>query len=163
MATKYRRPSAASEQDFFDIPDEPFWAVVKRQLRHGRTWVVLAAVLLLFILWWRREPPPPPPIWHIDYDKVDWSRFAYTQYATSSTYLCSAVMVFEALNRLGSRAERVLFYPNEWDLVVEKEDDRVSQLLLMAKNDYNVRVVPVDMEGIRTGQGGLEARDMQTR
>ncbi|CAL5869960.1 uncharacterized protein PFLUO_LOCUS4193 [Penicillium psychrofluorescens] len=145
-----RRDSAASEQDFFDIPDESCLAVIKRQLRHIRTWV-LFAVLALFFLWsWRKGPPPPPaPIPHINYNKVDWSRFAYTQYATSSTYLCNALMVFEALHRYGSRADRVLFYPQDWDLVVSDDNDRTSQLLMLAKEKYNVRVVPVSIEGLK--------------
>jgi hypothetical protein len=145
-----RRDSVDSERDFFDLPDESCMAVVKRQLRHIRTWI-LFGVLVLFFLWSSRKGPPPPPstIPHIDDSKIDWSRFAYTQYTTSTTYLCNALMVFEALHRFGSRADRVLFYPEEWDLVVSDDEDRSSQLLLMAKEKYNVRVVPVAMEGIK--------------
>jgi len=58
-------------------------------------------------------------------------------------------MIFEALKRHGSKAERVLFYPDEWDLIVEDDSDRISQLLLTAKNDYNVQMSPVKVEGIR--------------
>jgi hypothetical protein len=124
--------------------------VVKRQLRHIRTWVLFAA-LVLFCLWSRRKGAPrsPPTVPHINYNKIDWSRFAYTQYATSLTYLCNALMVFEALHRYGSRADRVLFYPQDWDLVVSDDKDRTSQLLMLAKEEYNVRVVPVPIEGIK--------------
>ncbi|KAK5790907.1 hypothetical protein VI817_006216 [Penicillium citrinum] len=143
-----RRGSDASEDDFFDIPDESWSALLKRQLRYIRTWVILL-VLLIFFLWPKPEKPPPQPNPHIHYEEVDWSRFAYTTYATSEAYLCNSVMIFEALKRHGSKAERVLFYPDEWDLIVEDDSDRLSQLLLTAKNDYNVQMSPVKVEGIR--------------
>jgi hypothetical protein len=152
-AFPYRRGSNASEQDFFDIPDESCLTVVKRELRRVRTWVVLL-VFFVLIKWMRRTPPPPPPLPHIHYDEVDWSRFAYTQYATSETYLCNCVMVFEALHRLGSRADRLLFYPKEWDLVIDGDSDRISQLLVLAKDQYNVQMVPVAIEGIMAETGG---------
>ena len=62
-------------------------------------------------------------------------------------------MVFEALERLGSKAERVLFYPEQWDLIVENEVDRVSELLLMAKDLYRVMVIPIKIEGIEDPRG----------
>lgn len=148
----HRRKSDASEDDFFDIPDEPCLAVVKRQLRRIRTWVFFG-VFILFVLWLRRPPPKPPALPHIRYDLVDWSKFAYAQYATSSAYLCNAIMVFEALHRLGSRAERVLFYPEEWDTSVDSEVDRDSQLLQMAEEKYNVHITPIDVQMIKGGSG----------
>jgi hypothetical protein len=152
----YRRSSNASENDFFDIPDEPCLSIVKRQLRHIRTWITIA-ILVLFIMWQRRERPPPPPLPHIHYDEVDWTRFAYTQYATSEVYMCNCLMVFEALHRLGSKADRVLFYPEEWDLIVEDDRDRVSQLLLEAKYKYNVVLIPLKIDGIKAPSGELES------
>ncbi|OGE48946.1 hypothetical protein PENARI_c024G09271 [Penicillium arizonense] len=148
----YRRSSNASEDDFFDIPDEPCLSIAKRQLRRIRTWITIA-ILVLFIMWQRRERPPPPPLPHIHYDEVDWTRFAYTQYATSEVYMCNCLMVFEALHRLGSKADRVLFYPEEWDLIVEDDTDRVSQLLLEAKYKYNVVLIPLKIEGIKDPSG----------
>jgi hypothetical protein len=65
-------------------------------------------------------------------------------------------MVFEALHRLGSKADRVLFYPEEWDLIVESDTDRVSQLLLEAKLKYDVVLIPLKIEGIRDASGALE-------
>ncbi|KAJ5248626.1 hypothetical protein N7468_000077 [Penicillium chermesinum] len=96
---------------------------------------------------------------HIDFNKVDWSRYAYTQYATSETYLCNSIMVFDSLERLGSRAERILFHPLEWDLIVQDEGDRISQLLLMAKDKYRVELRPIAIEGIRVEpEGGPSAK-----
>ncbi|GAB1198253.1 N-acetylglucosaminyltransferase [Aspergillus pseudonomiae] len=154
----HRRGSQSSEDDFFDIPDEPCLAIAKRQLRRIRTWVVFA-FLVLFILWLRRERPPPPALPHINYDLVDWSRYAYSQYATSSAYLCNALMVFEALQRLGSRAQRVLFFPEDWDVSVESERDRDSQLLAMARDKYNVMLIPISLETIKPGAGSGESWD----
>jgi alpha-N-acetylglucosamine transferase len=154
----YRRGSGSSEADFFDIPDEPCLAIAKRQLRHIRTWIFFAAFIIL-ILWFRREAPSPAPVSHIDYDKVDWSRYAYSQYATSSTYLCNAVMVFEALERLGSRADRILFYPEDWDMFVADDRDRDSQLLELAKEKYKALLVPISSEMIKAGGGSGESWD----
>lgn len=81
----------------------------------------------------------------IRYKSVDWSRYTYSQYATSSAYLCNSVMVFEALSRLGSKADRILFYPEEWDTEISDTRDRDSQLLVKARDWYNVKLIPVQM------------------
>ncbi|KAL8753522.1 MAG: hypothetical protein Q9199_004993 [Rusavskia elegans] len=79
------------------------------------------------------------------YKGVNWSQYAYFQYATSSAYLCNSVMIFEALHRLGSKADRILMYPEKWDTQIESQSDRDSQLLVKARDWYNVRLVPVDI------------------
>ncbi|KAI4231508.1 MAG: hypothetical protein L6R40_007702 [Gallowayella cf. fulva] len=89
-----------------------------------------------------RSPKHSPSL---QYKNVDWSRYAYFQYATSSAYLCNSVMIFEALNRLGSKADRILIYPERWDTQIESQSDRDSQLLVKARDWYNVRLVPVDL------------------
>ena len=91
------------------------------------------------------------------YKNVDWSRYAYSQYATNSAYLCNAVMVFEALQRLGSKADRILFYPQEWDLDIASTSDRDSQLLVKARDWYNVKLLPVeiDKEGFDAWNGSF--------
>jgi hypothetical protein len=152
MASHSRKASGASEADFFDIPDEPLLAVLKNQLRRIRTWVFIF-VLILFILFLRREPPPPPALPHINYDLVDWSRYAYTQYATSSPYLCNALLVFDALERFGSRAQRVLYYPEDWDILTETDHDRDNQLLRVARTKYNAMLVPIQLDMIKPGAG----------
>ncbi len=55
-------------------------------------------------------------------------------------------MVFEALSRLGSRADRILFYPEEWDTEIASPTDRDSQLLVKARDWYNVKLIPVEMK-----------------
>ncbi len=52
-------------------------------------------------------------------------------------------MVFEALERLGSKADRILFYPEDWDLVISTKTDRDSQLLVIARDKYRVKLIPV--------------------
>lgn len=148
-----RKNSGASEADFFDIPDEPLLAILKRQLRRIRTWAVFF-VFILFVIYLRREPPTPPDLPHINYDLVDWSGFAYSQYATSSPYLCNAIMVFDALERLGSRARRILYYPENWDVVVESDRDRDSQLLRLARDKYKAHLIPIEAEMIKPDAGG---------
>ncbi|RAH50985.1 nucleotide-diphospho-sugar transferase [Aspergillus brunneoviolaceus CBS 621.78] len=157
----YRRGSDASEADFFDIPDEPCWAIIKRQLRHLRTWVAFV-FFVLFILFLRREKPPPPKVTHIDYSRVDWSRYAYSQYATSSPYLCNALLTFDALDRLGSKAQRVLFYPENWDVIVESDRDRDSQMLALAYEKYGALLVPIDVQMVKAGAGPSESWDKST-
>ncbi|KAJ5083169.1 Glucose N-acetyltransferase 1 [Penicillium angulare] len=159
-AFPYRRGSGASDKDFFDIDDESVVQITKRQLRRPRTWIILLA-LFCILKWWYRAQPPPNPSPHLDYTRVDWSRYAYSQYATSETYLCNSVMLFEALDRLGSRAERVLFYPQEWDLIIRNDADRTSQLLRVAVEQYHVQLRPVAVEGLKMealdGYGPSEA------
>ncbi|KAJ5112053.1 hypothetical protein N7532_000098 [Penicillium argentinense] len=156
-----RRGSDASEEDFFDIPDESWMSLVKRQLRYIRTWVIFALALTYF-LWPKRIPPPPQPNPHIHYDEVNWSRFAYSTYATSEAYLCNCVMVFDSLKKLGSKADRLLFYPDEWDLVIEDDGDRISQLLMTAKQKYDVQLVPVKVEGIKKNSAQSASADWDT-
>ncbi len=55
-------------------------------------------------------------------------------------------MVFEALSRLGSKADRILFYPEDWDTEISDTRDRDSQLLVKARDWYNVKLIPVQMQ-----------------
>ncbi|KAI9791456.1 MAG: N-acetylglucosaminyltransferase [Candelina submexicana] len=95
--------------------------------------------------------------WESSSTKVDWSRFAYTQYATNKEYLCNSVMVFEALNRLHSKAERLLMFPQEW---AEQETlDQTTDLLRKARS-YGAKLQPIDVlrrtaDNPRTAAGEL--------
>ena len=77
-----------------------------------------------------------------DPSEVDWSRYAYIQYATEKQYLCNSIMIFEALSRLGSKASRVMLYPAEWD-VHPSIGTFQSKMLLAAEADYGVRIEPI--------------------
>jgi hypothetical protein len=57
--------------------------------------------------------------------------------------LCHAVLVFDALAKFGSKADRVLFYPESWDLEITDSKDRDSQLLVMARDQYKVKLHPI--------------------
>ncbi|MCJ1274615.1 hypothetical protein MMC21_002412 [Puttea exsequens] len=129
--------------------------------RRSRWLYTLLAVLGLYI--WHtshisilphRDPIHAPSL---IYNNVDWTRYAYSQYATNSAYLCNAVMVFEALSRLGSKADRILLYPQQWDTDIESLDDRDSQLLVKARDWYNVKLTPVEIpkEGNDAWDGSL--------
>lgn len=120
--------------------------------RRLRTYAIVTFfILVVLYLTFRRGRLHPPPGLnpYLRYEAVDWSRFAYSQYVTTSAYLCNAVMVFEALHRLGSRAERILFYPEDWDTWIENGNDRDSQLLVLARDQYNVQLMPIKPESIR--------------
>jgi alpha-N-acetylglucosamine transferase len=75
---------------------------------------------------------------------MDWSRFAYVQYATNPDYLCNAVMMFERLHTLGSRADRVLIYPEKYS---SQGTATIWQqnLLQKARDEYNVALSPVEL------------------
>ncbi|TVY38052.1 Glucose N-acetyltransferase, partial [Lachnellula occidentalis] len=74
---------------------------------------------------------------------VVWSRFAYVQYVTTPGYLCNAVMIFEALHRMGSRPDRLLMYPSTYSL--DKSSKMEGFLLLKARDEFGVTLVPIDV------------------
>ncbi|KAF2221722.1 nucleotide-diphospho-sugar transferase [Elsinoe ampelina] len=98
---------------------------------------------------------------------VDYSRFAYIQYATSTHYLCNAVLMFEALHRYNSSASRLLLYSDEWDPRITPYmhksvfswlfwspppvpaglvgDSYERRMLLHARDQYNVILKPVSV------------------
>lgn len=54
-------------------------------------------------------------------------------------------MVFEALHRLGSKADRVLLYPKQWHTVDESPQERTSQLLIRMEKVYKVKIKPINV------------------
>ncbi|OCL13752.1 glycosyltransferase family 8 protein [Glonium stellatum] len=137
--------------DGFPHVKDPGEALFKWPLRRSRT-LALIGLFILYLIFnsSRKQPTSFNPY---SYDGVDWSRYAYSLYATDSATVCHAVLVFEALERLGSRADRVLFYPEHWDTVVESAVDRDSQLLVLARDKYGVKLHPIkvlSVQGIRT-------------
>lgn len=130
--------------------------------------IIAAAVLLVLLLLvtsgisrhqiggshdWSFESLPENVI-----DAVDWSRFAYTQYATNAPYLCNSVMLFESLHRLGSRAERLLMYPSRFEVSANGTDGQSweSGLLRKARDEYNVKLKPVEVVQRESQDGRLE-------
>ena len=80
--------------------------------------------------------------WQSSSGQVDWSRFAYTQYATTEEYLCNSVMLFEALDRLGSKADRLLIFPQEWS--GQETLDETADLLRRAQS-HGAKLQPIDI------------------
>lgn len=126
-----------------------------RRLRSG----ALVAAVFLIILYtahhhniistgipttnWRVPSPLPDDVPAQHYDEVDWSRFAYVQYVTNAHYLCNSVMIFESLHRLGSKADRVMLHPS--DMTTDN-----NQLLCKARDDYEVKLVPIKVHSKHT-------------
>ncbi|KAF4990191.1 hypothetical protein FGRMN_8612 [Fusarium graminum] len=80
-------------------------------------------------------------------DGVDWAKFAYIQYVTNEDYLCNSVMAFETLDRLRSRADRVMMYPGEMLAPDAEESDTIAgQLLIKARDEYNVKLQPIEIQ-----------------
>lgn len=140
------------------------WSPRPRSWRRSRC-LTLVAVALLLLVWYNHRGHDAKPRSRLpnglDDTGVDWSRFAYTQYATNGAYLCNSVMLFDQLHRLDSRADRVLFYPEEWDTTVESSTDRDSQLLVLARDTLNVKIVPVNMQSVRA-EGREEDNEEET-
>jgi hypothetical protein len=97
-------------------------------------------VFVCWLLYPSRSAPPAN-----DGTTVNWSNYAYSFYATDSATLCHAVLLADALARLGSKADRVLFYPSDWDTIVHGATDRDSQLLRLARDTYNVKLQPIHL------------------
>lgn len=96
--------------------------------------------------------PSPPE----DDGSIDWKNdFAYVQYATTQDYLCNALMIFDQLESLKTRPDRVLIYPNHWGVPDEEEptlpqglkrvkkNPVTTKLLRLARDKYHVRLDPV--------------------
>ncbi|RYP91556.1 hypothetical protein DL770_002336 [Monosporascus sp. CRB-9-2] len=90
---------------------------------------------------------PNPEVSPSDDGKTDWSRFAYTQYVTNQAYLCNSVMIFETLHRLKSKADRVMLYPEDMmDPAETNPESEEARLLVKARDQYNVKLVPVAVQ-----------------
>lgn len=125
---------------FSSEPSDPLAFSFRWRRRH--TLYLVGVVFVLYMFYPRRTRDDGSTL------RVDWSKYAYSLYATDSATLCHAVLVFDALAKHGSRAERVLFYPRQWDTVVSDSKDRDSQLLVMARDRYKVHLEPVQLLGV---------------
>ncbi|KAJ4302621.1 hypothetical protein N0V90_001510 [Kalmusia sp. IMI 367209] len=81
-------------------------------------------------------------------DQVDWRNFAYVQYVTNENYLCNALMILEALHGSGSKADRMMMYPDNWHVTlnVENESNMASKLLGQARDLYQTKLVPIKVQ-----------------
>ena len=138
--------------------------------RRARLSTLFVAIQLLLLLTYLLASPqyigklrsagsgPPPPA----KDGVDWSRFAYVQYATNQVYLCNSVMLFEILHRLDSRADRLLMYPSSF--IIETDGDGSesleSRLLKKAKDEYHVNLQPVKVQHREVGDRESTSNDV---
>jgi len=134
-----------------------------RRVRHilsaRSTQVVLACVFILSALRYvivhnyRREPP----ILTITLDSLveppdfNWTNVYNVQYAATPIHLCNALMLWSQIERIGSRAQRLMYYPSHWspdeidDSDPEKELTPIARLLTSAIEDYAVTLQPLDV------------------
>ena len=89
--------------------------------------------------WHEADPAPSPQAG----DSVDWSQYAYVQYATNTPYLCNSVMLFERLHSLGCKADRLLMYPSQFS---PDDDSGEARLLQKARDSYNVILKPIEVQ-----------------
>lgn len=68
-------------------------------------------------------------------------KVAYVQYVSQKEKLCNSVMILAELDRLGTVADKVLFYPHSW---VADEAGTWNRLLNTAEQRYGVIVRVAD-------------------
>jgi hypothetical protein len=145
-------PPPSPKRRAFDEANRPsILRAIRLRLRRSRSIIFTFIILTILIYLWNSIKRPlfkPKHKPSLTYKNVNWKYYAYTQYATDGHHLCNAVMVFEALDRLGSKADRILMYPEAMDTFVSDARDRDSQLLLKAKQQYGVKLRPIKIEGI---------------
>lgn len=117
--------------------------------RRLRNYVLLGLGILAIFLLTRSRSRRSGNNPYLRYEAVDWSRYAYSQVAFNGDVLCNSLMLFDTLHRTGSRAQRIMFYPENWKLKVSNEKDRKGQLLLLARDKYKVDLIPITMEKLQ--------------
>ena len=128
------------------------------QLKRGRLLLLMAGIAtLLLIFHSTRSQQPSHSLQlathstnelYLSGQHIDWSKFAYVQYATNTIYLCNSVMLFEILHRLGSRAERLLMYPSSFEIesAVAASESPESNLLTKARDLYGAVLEPIEVQ-----------------
>lgn len=86
-------------------------------------------------------------------DEVQWSDFAYVQYVTNGNYLCNSLMILEALHRSGTKADRIMMYPEGWHISEDNAPDASteSKLLAQARDLYQAKLVPIQVQTFAKG------------
>ncbi|KAG4275389.1 hypothetical protein FPRO04_14407 [Fusarium proliferatum] len=105
--------------------------------RHNWAAKLIFVILSIVFLYYKANLSKPLT----DHTDTDWSRFAYAQYVTNSEYLCNSVMLFEALQHLPSRADRIMIYPSHMLGLDYTSSD--ARLLVKARDKYNVKLIPI--------------------
>lgn len=109
----------------------PIWS-----LRRLKRYAPFLGCVLLAIAYWT---------WPESLTRTNWSKYAYVTYATDEHNLCNALMVFESLHRLGSKADRVMLHNPQWASTSQGAKDRPAQMLHILENKYDVVLKPVQM------------------
>ena len=86
-------------------------------------------------------------------DSVDWTRFACVQYVTYEQYLCNSLMLFEILDRLKCRPERLMLYPETWTTTVNADQvlNDETRLLQLARDRYGAYLQPIQVQSKSSG------------
>lgn len=84
-------------------------------------------------------------------DGVQWSDFAYVQYITNANYLCNSLMIMEALQRSGTKADRIMMYPRDWKISESADASTESKLLVQARDQYGAKLVPIEVQTFSKG------------
>jgi hypothetical protein len=137
-------PRFAGEDDAHAWPS-PF------RFRRRHVWILCGLLLACWLLYPSAAGAPT-------HGATNWTRYAYSLYATDSATLCHALLLFDALARLGSQADRVLFYPQHWDTQVMSAKDRDSQLLVLARDQYGVKLHPIPLLSVEGRIQGTHPR-----
>ncbi|CDK27345.1 unnamed protein product [Kuraishia capsulata CBS 1993] len=94
---------------------------------------------------------------HLEESKpsLDWSRFAYVQYATDLDYICNAVINFAKLREeFGTKADLVLMYYKGFSYnphrLPEKQYKPESRLLQEAEAEFGIKLIPVSMISLKS-------------
>ncbi|CAG8959236.1 hypothetical protein HYFRA_00012594, partial [Hymenoscyphus fraxineus] len=98
----------------------------------------------------------------VDDEEIDWTGFYYAMFVRSERELCEAVMGWSGMEEIGSRAQRVMFYPEDWDRGLEegekgeRKQERIERLLTAAEELF-VELSPLPaLSRIKTWTRGLE-------
>jgi len=113
------------------------------KLRRIRAVALLLLLLVAFFLC-----IPPSSMSRYGKQEIWWSEFAYLQYVTNQNYLCNSVMILEALHRHGAKADRMMMYPEDWNVPEDASSamDDVEKLLAQARDEYRSKLVPVKVQ-----------------
>lgn len=141
----------------FKAAAPPKGASIAQLLRSKPARLTYGVLLLIFMLLWIRSahvyerltgrscyfraPVAPNDNWRAT--TRDWSKYAYSLYATDAEYLCNAIMVFDDLRQYGSKAQRLLLYADTLD--ASDGESREGRLLAKARDELGVKLQPVQV------------------